>query len=172
MVELAGRLQSYGTLYWVKLAGGATGSAIVLHSYSPQNSREVARLLELLAIRKPERDGDDVIIPVQLSAGSPSPNTISLETRSLLDLMRLAAASIELPPTPPARPASRRRVRRRMAFAYARRNSTRQRAGYPPSIGAVGTTSTTTTTRANSGSKRCNCSRAPSRRKARAWHPC
>jgi hypothetical protein len=101
VVELAGRLQSYGTLYWVKLAGGATGSAIVLHSYSPQNSREVARLLELLAIRKPERDGDDVIIPVQLSTGSPSPNTISLETRSLLDLMRLAAASIELPADTP-----------------------------------------------------------------------
>jgi hypothetical protein len=98
MTALAGALQRHGTLYWVRLAGAQTGHAIVLHSYSPQNSGEVARLLDLLGIRRPDREGDDVVIPVQLSVGSPAPGAISLETRSLLDLMRLAAASVEVPP--------------------------------------------------------------------------
>jgi hypothetical protein len=101
VVALAGALQRHGTLYWVRLAGARTGHAIVLHSYSPQNSREVARLLDLLGVAKPAREGDDVLIPVQLSVGSPEPGSISIETRSLLDLMRLAAASIELPPDTP-----------------------------------------------------------------------
>jgi len=98
IVALAGTLQRRGSLYWVRLAGAQTGYGVVLHSYSPQNSGETARLLDLLGIAKPLREGDDVVIPVRLSVGSPDPGAIAIETRSLLDLMRLAAASIELPP--------------------------------------------------------------------------
>ncbi|HSD43953.1 MAG TPA: hypothetical protein VLD36_19065 [Burkholderiales bacterium] len=97
IAALAGELQRRGTLYWVRLAGAQTGYAVVLHSYSPHNSREVARLLDLLGIQRPLREGDDVVIPVRLSVGSPDPGAIAIETRSLLELMRLAAASIELP---------------------------------------------------------------------------
>jgi len=97
IAALAGELQRRGTLYWVRLAGAQTGYAVVLHSYSPHNSREVARLLDLLGITRPVREGDDIVIPVRLSVGSPDPGAIAIETRSLLDLMRLAAASIELP---------------------------------------------------------------------------
>lgn len=96
VAALIGRLQRHGTLYWVRLTGAQTGYAAVLHSYSPHNVAEVARLLELLSIRKPERDGDDVVIPVRLSIGSADPGAIALETRSTLDLMRLAGAAIEL----------------------------------------------------------------------------
>jgi hypothetical protein len=98
IAALAGELQRRGILYWVRLAGAQTGYAVVLHSYSPQNSREVARLVELLGIAQPAREGEDVVIPVRLSVGSPEPGAIAIETRSLLDLMRLAAAGIQLPP--------------------------------------------------------------------------
>ena len=101
VVELAGVLKRHGTLYFVSLAGAKSGYAIVLHSYSPQNSQQVARLLDLLRIARPAREGDDVVIPVQLSVGAPAPDAISLETRSLLDLLRLAAASVEVPPGTP-----------------------------------------------------------------------
>jgi hypothetical protein len=101
VADLVGTLQRHGTLYWVRLAGAQTGHAVVLHSYSPHNSGDVARLLDLLGIKRPDREGDDVVIPVQLSVGSPAPGAISVETRSLLHLMRLAAASIELPPNTP-----------------------------------------------------------------------
>lgn len=36
------------------------------------------------------------MIPVRLSVGSPDPGAIAIETRSLLDLIRLASAGIEL----------------------------------------------------------------------------
>ena len=98
VAKIAGDLQHSGALYWVRLAGAQEGHAMVLHSYSPANSQEAARLLELLEIKKPEHEGGDVVIPVALSVGAPSPGSISIETRSLLDLMRLAAASIDLPP--------------------------------------------------------------------------
>ena len=98
IAALAGTLQQRGTLYWVRLTGAQTGYALVLHSYAPRNSREVARLVELLGVTKPAREGDDIVIPVRLSVGSPEPGAIAIETRSVLDLMRLAAASIQLPP--------------------------------------------------------------------------
>jgi len=95
--ELAGRLQHRGILYWARPAGAESGLAMVLHSYSPHSSREVARLLDLFGIAQPTRAGDDVVIAVRLSVGSPPPGVLAIETRSLHDLMRLAAAGIELP---------------------------------------------------------------------------
>ena len=97
IVALGSTLQHRGILYWVRLAGAQAGYAVVLHSYSPTNTLEVARLLDLLGIAKPAREGDDIVIPVRLSVGSPDPGAIAIETRSLFDLMRIAAARIELP---------------------------------------------------------------------------
>jgi hypothetical protein len=96
IATLLDTLQRRGTLYWVRLGGAQSGFGIVLHSYSPANVREAHRLLELFGIAKPVREGDDAIVPVRLSVGTPEPGTISLETRSLFDLVRIAAASIEL----------------------------------------------------------------------------
>jgi hypothetical protein len=97
IAELIGRLQRRGSLYWVQLAGAKTGYAMVLHNYAPTSTREAARLLGLLGISGPAREGDDVVVPMRLSAGSPPPGAIALETRSVFHLMQLAAASIELP---------------------------------------------------------------------------
>jgi hypothetical protein len=49
-------------------------------------------------VKSPERVGEDVVIPVQLSVGSPAPGGIALETRSLFDTLRIAGASVEVPP--------------------------------------------------------------------------
>lgn len=70
---------------------------MVLHSHAPASTREVARLLELLDIASPAPAGQDIVLPVRLSAGSTDPGVIGIETRAPLDLLRLAAASIELP---------------------------------------------------------------------------
>jgi hypothetical protein len=96
LAALAGTLQDRGMLYWVRLGGAQTGHAVVLHGYSPAASAEVARLLILMNVAQPMRDGDDIVIPVRVAVGSPDSGAISIETRSILDLMRLAAAGIEL----------------------------------------------------------------------------
>ena len=97
IAALIGQLQRRGNLYWAKLAGPKKGYAMVLHSYAPANSREATRLLELLEIASPVREGDDAVVPIQLAVGSPPPGAIAIETRSLFHLMQLAAASIDLP---------------------------------------------------------------------------
>jgi len=115
ITALISELHRKGSLHWVRLAGAQTGHALTLHSYSPARSREVARLLELLGVRGPAREGADVIMPIEFSVGVPTPGSISIETRSLLQLMQLAAAGIALPaelePTsrsfPPTGPAGR-----------------------------------------------------------------
>ncbi len=94
---LAATLQARGVLYWVRLAGAQTGFAIVLHSYAAGSARDVERLLGLLGIQRSVHAGEDVVVPVQLSVGSPMPGSIVIETRSVLDLIRLAAASIDMP---------------------------------------------------------------------------
>jgi hypothetical protein len=90
-------LQRRGVLYWVRTRGPQTEYAVVLHSYAPASTREVARQLELLDITSPAPAGQDIVLPVRLSAGSTDPGVIGIETRAPLDLLRLAAASIELP---------------------------------------------------------------------------
>jgi len=70
---------------------------MVLHSYTPHNATEVGRLLDLFGIARPPREGDNVVAPVRLFAGSPPPGVLAVETRSLLELMRIAAAGIDLP---------------------------------------------------------------------------
>ena len=97
IATLLENLQRRGNLYWVRLGGAQSGYGIVMHSYTPTSVKDVHRLLELLAIDKPIREGADVVVPVRLAAGTPEPGTISIETRSLFDLVRIAAASIELP---------------------------------------------------------------------------
>jgi len=97
VVQIASDLQNRGSLYWGRFAGAKVEYGFILHSYAPSHTREVARLLELLGIKKPAHEGEDVVAPVQLSAGTPTPGTISIESRSAIDLMRLAAAGIELP---------------------------------------------------------------------------
>ncbi|MGH8619739.1 MAG: hypothetical protein ACREUW_18780 [Burkholderiales bacterium] len=97
VITLASVLQRRGSLYWVRLTGAQTGYAIVLHTYSPTSTREARRLLELLNVTQPVREGDDVVVPVLLSAGMPTSGAIAIETRSLFNLMQLAAARIDLP---------------------------------------------------------------------------
>jgi hypothetical protein len=97
VIALASALQRRGVLYWVQLAGAKSGYGIVMHSYDPDNVRDVHRLAALLGVKSPERVGDDIVIPVELSVGSPSPGSVALETRSLFDMLRIAGASIDVP---------------------------------------------------------------------------
>ena len=97
VANLRAALGARGALYWARLDGPSGGIAFVLHGYSGADSANALRLLELLGVPKPERDGDDVVVPVVLAAGTPTPGTMEIETRSLHSMMRIAAARIELP---------------------------------------------------------------------------
>lgn len=111
------------------------------------------RLLDLLGIEKPTREGDDIVVPVRLAVGTPDPGAIAIETRSLMDLMRLAAASIELPPDAAAVAVRYPEVGPAGKGIRIRSADTRPaQARVAGSTAAAGTTSRTTTMRAGSGS--------------------
>jgi len=98
--EIAGLVQTLylrGSLYWARLPGSASGLGFVLHGYARESTQEAARLLDLLGIARPVAHGSDVVVPVILAAGTPGSGAVAIETRSLNAMMRLAAASIELP---------------------------------------------------------------------------
>lgn len=97
VVATASFLQRLGVLHWVQLAGNQSGYGMVIHSYSP-NTREVETLLSLLGVQSPMLGGNDIVVPVHLSVGSPAPGTIAIETRSLFDLLRIAGATIDVSP--------------------------------------------------------------------------
>jgi len=99
VVATASLLQRRGVLSWVQLTGKQNGYGLVIHSYLPSNLREVEKLLSLLGLQQSQVPaGDDIVIPVQLSVGSPDPGSIAIETRSLFDMLRIAGATIELAP--------------------------------------------------------------------------
>ena len=101
VTALIGVLHDRGCLYWARLQGTAPGFGFVLHNYRETAAAEAARLMDVLQIPRPAREGDDVIVPVVLAAGAPDAGSVALETRSLRGMMRLAAAAIELPPDTP-----------------------------------------------------------------------
>jgi hypothetical protein len=94
---LLSTLQRRGVLLWVQLEGGEKGYAIVLHGYAPQSEAEVTRLAALLDLAKPAKPGADWIVPVHVAVGTPERGSIGIETRSLLDVMRIAAAAVDVP---------------------------------------------------------------------------
>jgi hypothetical protein len=98
VATLLSTLQHRGALYWARIEGTPPGFGFVVHGYARASAREAARLIELLGVAKPPREGGDVVVPMVLAAGDPEGDTVAIETRSLSAMMRLAAASIELPP--------------------------------------------------------------------------
>jgi hypothetical protein len=97
VIRLFSLLQQKGNLSWVRLKEKEPEFAILLHSYAPANSSEVAKLVGLLGVNSPAKEGDDIVIPVHQTAGTAQQGHLVIETRSLLGLMQLAASRIDLP---------------------------------------------------------------------------
>jgi hypothetical protein len=96
IVQLLSRLQRSGNLDWAQAGPKKHTLALVVHSYVPEQEDAVERLLSLLGAPKSRRRGADVVMPVVLAVGSPRPGRLELRTRSLYDLFRVAAASVEV----------------------------------------------------------------------------
>ena len=94
VVGLASRLQRRGVLHWVR---AESDYAVLLHGYAPGSTEDVARLLTLLKADMPSHEGEDILIPLQLSVGGWHTGALTVGTRSLFELIRIAAAAVEVP---------------------------------------------------------------------------
>lgn len=70
---------------------------IWIHDHLPDHGEDVRTLLELLSIDGIEVDGTDILLPVVGALKRSTNQSIAIQTRSLLDLARIAAASVEVP---------------------------------------------------------------------------
>ena len=97
-IALLERLQLAGQATCTSAAAKAGGFALVIHDYA--GSRDVVdELLRLWGISPSlARDGRDVVLPLKLATGHGTKTDLNLLTRSVYELLELAASAIEAPP--------------------------------------------------------------------------
>jgi len=71
--------------------------SVWIHDYSPDHTDVVAELLDLLGIEGIEPDGQDIVLRVVAALRRPTSEAIAIQTRSVLDMARIASASVEVP---------------------------------------------------------------------------
>ena len=71
---------------------------LLLHDYGDAHKESIREMLELLRLTAFEPDGRELLIPIRSGLGvPPQGDAIVVETRSILDLIRMVADSVEVP---------------------------------------------------------------------------
>jgi hypothetical protein len=97
-VGMLARLQDAGQAAWTSTAGSPDAIALVIHGYAPGNLEAVRELLRMWEL--PEsltRQGRDIVLPVKLAFGRAPTPRLNVQTRSVYDLLQIAAAGVEVP---------------------------------------------------------------------------
>ena len=68
-----------------------------IHDYAPSHLTDVRDLLGVLGTEGVEADGDDITLPLVAALTPPTSNTIAIQTRSVIELGRIAAAGVDVP---------------------------------------------------------------------------
>jgi hypothetical protein len=96
-VALMARLENAGQATWTSTKDGAF--ALVIHDYAPANRNVVRELLRRWGLPASLAQGDrDIVLPVNLAVGKVTRPELNVQTRSVYDLIEIAANSVEVPP--------------------------------------------------------------------------
>jgi len=97
-IALLARLENAGQATWTSTPTTA-GFALAIHDYAPGNRDAVGELLRRWRLPENLARGDrDIVLPVKLAFGSVTKPELILQTRSVYDLIELAASSVDVPP--------------------------------------------------------------------------
>ena len=103
-VALLARLENAGQATWTSLSTKDGGFALVIHDYAPANRNVVRDLLRTWSLPASLAQGDrDIVLPVNLAVGKVTRPELNVQTRSVYDLIDLAASAVEVPPEHAAR---------------------------------------------------------------------
>jgi hypothetical protein len=105
-IDLAARLENAGQATWTSTSTSTKDSsfALVVHDYAPGNRDAVRELLGRWGLPGSlAREGRDIVLPVKLALGNATKPALNLQTRSVYDLVEVAARSVEVPPEHAAR---------------------------------------------------------------------
>ena len=97
VVELLDELQGAGHLDWVQAEKQPDQFSLALIGYAPDYIDQVRELSGLLGFSLPKDHTADLVIPVRTGLGGKHSGELALRTRSVYDLMRVAAAAIDVP---------------------------------------------------------------------------
>jgi hypothetical protein len=103
-IDLLTRLGNAGQATWTSTSTKDSAFALVIHDYAPGNQEVVRELLRRWGL--PEslaRQGHDIALPVKLAFGKVTRPELNVQTRSVHDLIEIAASSVEVPPEHAAR---------------------------------------------------------------------
>lgn len=91
-------LAGAGKATWTAAPRESGRFELVIHDYAGQEDL-VAELLQRLGIPKSlARDGHDIVLPLNLAVGRAAKPELNLVTRSVFELVNLAATAVEVPP--------------------------------------------------------------------------
>jgi hypothetical protein len=97
-IALLERLQLAGQATWTSTAAKTGGFALVIHDYAG-NRDVVDELLRRWGISPSlARDGRDVVLPLRVATGHATKTDLNVLTRSVYELVELAASAVEVPP--------------------------------------------------------------------------
>ncbi len=97
VVELLDELQAAGHLDWVQAEKQPDRFSLALIGYAPDYTDQVRELSGLLGFPLPRDPTAALVIPVRAGLGGNHSGELALRTRSVYDLMRVAAAAIDVP---------------------------------------------------------------------------
>ena len=84
-------------LTFVESDGETKSFNLWLHDYLPDYAQDIRTLLDLLTIDGIVVDGGDIVLPVVNTVRRLTNQSIAIQTRSVIDIGRIAAASVDVP---------------------------------------------------------------------------
>jgi hypothetical protein len=98
-VALLARLEDAGQATWGSTATKDGSFALVIHDYAPGNRDVVRALLKEWGLPASLAHEDrDIVLPVSLGFGRGTRPALNVQTRSVYDLIEIAASAVEVPP--------------------------------------------------------------------------
>jgi hypothetical protein len=98
-IALLQRLQFAGQATWTSTSTKKEGFALVIHDYAPGNRAVVRDLLTRWGLSPSLGRADrDIVLPLNLAIGRAKKPELNVQTRSVYDLIELAASAVEVPP--------------------------------------------------------------------------
>jgi len=98
-VALLGRLEDAGQATWTSTSTKDGTFALVIHDYAPANANVVRDLLRIWGLSPSlAQGGRDIVLPMNLAVGRVTKPELNVQTRSVYDLIDIAASAVEVPP--------------------------------------------------------------------------
>jgi hypothetical protein len=97
-IALLEQLARAGQATWTFTSSKTGGFALVIHGYAGKRDVVDDLLRRWGLSRSLARGGQDIVLPVKLAVGHPTRPELNVVTRSVYDLVNLAASAVDVPP--------------------------------------------------------------------------